>query len=95
MQRVILLMEWSNFWVVFFLLFFFLTDVICRPKNENKGHRSIINLFFMLCPAARATSVMIPNQLMGEQCGTPCKATKNNPSRTTYCRGAVCKQPLT
>lgn len=33
----------------------------------------------MLCPAARATSVMIPNQLVGEQCGTPCEATKNNP----------------
>lgn len=66
-------------------------SVVLRMKN--KEHRSIINLFFMLYPAARATSVMTANQVARGEHGTPFLATNNNPLRTTHCRVTERKQP--
>lgn len=63
------------------------------PRMKNKEHKSIINLFFTLHPAARATNVMTPNQVARGKRGTPFLATKNNPLRTTYIRVTKCKQP--
>lgn len=61
-------------------------------RRKNKEHRSIINLFFTLYSAARATSVMTPNQVARWEHGTPFPATNINHLRTTYCRVTEHKQ---
>lgn len=62
-------------------------------KNKEKEHRSIINLFFTLYPAARATSVMTPNQVARGEQGTPFLVTNNTTLRATHCRVTERKQP--
>lgn len=83
--------------------FFLKTDVIISMsvvlRMKNKKHRSIINLFFMICTAARATSVVTPSQVAGGEHGTPSPATNNNHLTTTYCgvtanRLQTTKEPL-
>lgn len=51
-------------------------SVVLRIKTKELW--SVNNLFFMLYPAARATSVMTPNQLAGGQHSIPFPATNNN-----------------
>lgn len=62
------------------------------PGMKNKEHRSIINLFFTLYPASRATSVMTPNQVARGDHGTPFLVTNNTTLRTTHCRVTERKQ---